>query len=57
MGRDCAIRRGTAWEGRPQRATAPYPEKDACLPERVRRVTRNPGGRRRDHPPRLNTDQ
>ncbi len=57
MGRNCAIRRGTAWEGRPQRATAPYPEKDACLPERVRRVTRNPGGRRRDHPPRLNTDQ
>ena len=57
MGRNCAIRRGTVWEGRPQRATAPYPEKDACLPERVRRVTRNPGGRRRDHPPRLNTDQ
>lgn len=48
---------GNGLGGRPQRATAPYPEKDACLPERVRRVTRNPGGRRRDHPPRLNTDQ
>ena len=50
---------GTAWNGRPQRVTAPYTkgETSPYSGPQVPRDTWNPVGIREDHLPRLNTSQ